>query len=167
MKSSENNKEIHLESDANGSYKTKPADNIQSRRGSLDRDVFLNTVARLGASDLHLKNGMPPTVRIGGSLRTLNLDPLPDKMFEEKIFEFLTQEQKAQLLRNGSVDLAYDLNAVIRKGEEGMQRFTDGLQHLIEKEYIDRKTAYAAAPNPEELKMQLKGIHQTQGHILG
>ena len=41
---------------------------------------------------------------------------------------------------------------------EGMQDFTMSLQSLVEKELIDRSTAFEVAPNVEALKMALKGI---------
>jgi hypothetical protein len=37
----------------------------------------------------------------------------------------------------------------------------------VEEEYIDQATAFAAAPNPEELKMKLKGINIAGGGIIG
>jgi len=47
----------------------------------------------------------------------------------------------------------------IRLGkEEGMQDFTMSLKDLIDTELIDRPTAFEVAPNPEALKMALKGI---------
>ena len=47
----------------------------------------------------------------------------------------------------------------IRLGaEEGMQDFTMSLRELVEKDLIDRATAFEVAPNPEALKMALKGI---------
>jgi twitching motility protein PilT len=47
----------------------------------------------------------------------------------------------------------------IRLGkEEGMQDFTMSLKSLIDAELIDRPTAFEVAPNPEALKMALKGI---------
>ena len=47
----------------------------------------------------------------------------------------------------------------IRLGkEEGMQDFTMSLKELIDLELIDRPTAFEVAPNPEALKMALKGI---------
>jgi twitching motility protein PilT len=42
--------------------------------------------------------------------------------------------------------------------EEGMQDFTMSLKDLIDVELIDRPTAFEVAPNPEALKMALKGI---------
>lgn len=41
---------------------------------------------------------------------------------------------------------------------EGMQDFTMSLKDLIDKELIDRPTAFAVAPNKDALKMALKGI---------
>ncbi|MGO9109886.1 MAG: type IV pilus twitching motility protein PilT [Thermoguttaceae bacterium] len=47
----------------------------------------------------------------------------------------------------------------IRLGkEEGMQDFTMSLKDLFDAQLIDRPTALEAAPNPEALKMALKGI---------
>lgn len=42
--------------------------------------------------------------------------------------------------------------------DEGMQDFTQSLRDLVEREMIDRPTAFEVAPNPESLKMALKGI---------
>ncbi len=61
-----------------------------------------------------------------------------------------------------------DLSAVIRNSaNEGMIDFTESIRQLVEKEWISVKTAYAAAPNPDELKMRLKGISVTGGGIIG
>jgi twitching motility protein PilT len=47
----------------------------------------------------------------------------------------------------------------IRLGkEEGMQDFTMSLKDMFEAQFIDRQTALEAAPNPEALKMAMKGI---------
>lgn len=50
--------------------------------------------------------------------------------------------------------------------EEGMQDFTMSLKSLVDKELIDRPTAFAVAPNVEALKMALKGIDVSQPGIL-
>lgn len=57
-----------------------------------------------------------------------------------------------------------ELADVIRSEErEGMQTFSMSLLELIEKDYVAPDAAYEAAPNPEELKMLVRGI--TSGHI--
>ena len=55
----------------------------------------------------------------------------------------------------------------IRLGkEEGMQDFTMSLKSMIDAELIDRPTAFEVAPNPEALKMALKGIDVRDPGIL-
>ena len=41
---------------------------------------------------------------------------------------------------------------------EGMQDFTMSLKGLVDKELIDRETAFEVAPNVDALRMALKGI---------
>ena len=61
----------------------------------------------------------------------------------------------------------HKLSDAIRIGEEeGMQDFTKSLKGLIDDNLIDRPTAFAVAPNKEELKMKLKGINVSQPGII-
>jgi twitching motility protein PilT len=61
----------------------------------------------------------------------------------------------------------HKLADAIRIGEEeGMQDFTKSLKDLVDKELIDRPTAFQVAPNKEALKMRLKGINVSQPGIL-
>jgi twitching motility protein PilT len=50
--------------------------------------------------------------------------------------------------------------------KEGMQDFTMSLKGLVDRELIDRATAFEVAPNVEALKMALKGINVSQPGIL-
>jgi twitching motility protein PilT len=59
------------------------------------------------------------------------------------------------------------LNDAIRIGAaDGMQDFTMSLKDLIERELVDRQTAFEHAPKPEALRMALKGIEISHGGIL-
>ncbi len=59
------------------------------------------------------------------------------------------------------------LSDAIRIGAaEGMQDFTMSLKVLVESKMIDRATAFEVAPNPEALKMALKGIQVKEAAIL-
>jgi len=49
---------------------------------------------------------------------------------------------------------------------DGMQDFTMSLKQLIDDQLIDRPTAFEVAPNPDALKMLLKGINVSQPGIL-
>ena len=60
-----------------------------------------------------------------------------------------------------------EIQDVIRGSrEEGMIDFTEALKQLVDKESISTQTAYAVAPNPDELKMALKGIRAATSAIL-
>ncbi|MBI1903896.1 MAG: PilT/PilU family type 4a pilus ATPase [Planctomycetia bacterium] len=50
--------------------------------------------------------------------------------------------------------------------QEGMQDFTMSLKDLIDRELIDRATAFEVAPNVDLLKMALKGINVAQPGII-
>jgi twitching motility protein PilT len=59
------------------------------------------------------------------------------------------------------------LGDAIRIGkQEGMQDFTLSLRHLVEEQLVERAAAMEVAPNPEALKMALKGIELREPGIL-
>jgi twitching motility protein PilT len=59
------------------------------------------------------------------------------------------------------------LGDAIRIGkQEGMQDFTMSLRYLVEEQLVDRAAAFEVAPNPEALKMALKGIELREPGIL-
>ena len=59
------------------------------------------------------------------------------------------------------------LGDLIRMSErEGMQDFTMSLFQLVNEELIERAVALEVAPNPDALKMRLKGIVTSQAGIL-
>jgi twitching motility protein PilT len=47
-----------------------------------------------------------------------------------------------------------------------MQVFNDSLKHFIDRELISRADAFEISPNPDELKMVLKGIDVKAAAIL-
>lgn len=51
--------------------------------------------------------------------------------------------------------------------DDGMLDFTEHIRQRVEEGFIDHATAYEAAPNPDELRMALKGIRSSGGGILG
>lgn len=57
-------------------------------------------------------------------------------------------------------------DAIRISAHEGMQDFTMSLKQLVEERLIDRATAFEVAPNPEALKMALKGIQVKESGIL-
>src|SRR5262249_1140642 len=59
------------------------------------------------------------------------------------------------------------LNVIRASRDAGMIDFTEHLRQLVLTGFIDHSTAYEAAPNPDELKMALKGIRTATAAILG
>ncbi len=57
-------------------------------------------------------------------------------------------------------------DAIRISATEGMQDFTMSLKQLVEDKMIDRATAFEVAPNPEALKMALKGITVKEAGML-
>ena len=79
------------------------------RRGSDEIDAFLRAVVKSGASDLHIKAGQSPRLRIGGKLRKVEREAAPTEEFEARALSLMSDEERQILVKNGSVDFAYDL----------------------------------------------------------
>lgn len=70
---------------------------------------YFKATIKLKVSDLHLKAGKPPTVRMKGDLKPLDAPALTGEQIREGIFELLTEKQKAYYAENGAIDFAYDI----------------------------------------------------------
>lgn len=71
-------------------------------------EVLLEEVIKKKASDLHLQVGLPPMLRIDGSLLPLmNTDPLTDEAIETLIFAILDEDQKQILLKDKEFDFSF------------------------------------------------------------
>ncbi len=68
---------------------------------------LLGQAAGLGASDLHVADGEPPTVRVDGTLRSL-LDALPLRV-EELLGDLLNDTTRARLAAGASCDIGLDV----------------------------------------------------------
>ncbi len=85
------------------SLQTKRADPHATRWGK-----FLQACIKLEASDLILKAGTSPRVRLRGALKPLDTEPLTTEEFINITKHILDEEQMADLHKFGSVDFAYD-----------------------------------------------------------
>lgn len=77
-------------------------------------DKLLAYTAKIGASDLILKAGAPPVVRLHGDLVRLKSDPLTDEDARSIPYQILTEEQKRKFEDQLELDLAYQLEGVAR-----------------------------------------------------
>lgn len=72
-------------------------------------DTLLKKAAHIGASDLHLAVGNPPTVRLDGMLVPLDHQTLSRNDTENYAKALLTQDKYAQLMTRGQVDMAHQI----------------------------------------------------------
>ncbi len=74
--------------------------------GAPQIEKLFKVMVRQKASDLHLKEGQAPVLRIGGTLHTLKSEPLTDRQIKSLGYELLSKEQAARFEENGSLDFA-------------------------------------------------------------
>ncbi|MEK6701156.1 MAG: PilT/PilU family type 4a pilus ATPase [Planctomycetota bacterium] len=82
---------------------TKVVDPHSTRWGD-----FLKACIKLDASDLIMKSGTPPKLRLRGALKALDTAPVSKEEFMGIAKAILDEEQFADLHKFGSVDFAYD-----------------------------------------------------------
>ncbi|MGA3150692.1 MAG: type IV pilus twitching motility protein PilT [Candidatus Saccharimonadales bacterium] len=71
-------------------------------------EILLETVVKRKASDLHLQVGLPPILRIDGSLTPTQGEPkLSEETVENLVFSLLDEDQKQILLRDKEFDFSF------------------------------------------------------------
>ncbi len=75
---------------------------------------ILTLMVKEGASDLHIKVGSPPTLRIYGKLIPLDMAPLTPQQTKELIYGILTEDQKTGFEEELELDMAYTLEGISR-----------------------------------------------------
>lgn len=70
---------------------------------------LLSIVVDRGASDLHITVGVPPIIRVQGSLEPLDYPKLTPRDTKELIYSILTQEQRERLETNWEYDFSYSV----------------------------------------------------------
>lgn len=71
-------------------------------------EKLFQIMVQKGASDLHLKDGEPPILRIQGDLHVLKIEPLEDRQIRRLIYGILSKDQIAALEDRGSIDISYE-----------------------------------------------------------
>ncbi|HMK59657.1 MAG TPA: type IV pilus twitching motility protein PilT [Dissulfurispiraceae bacterium] len=77
-------------------------------------DDCLKELLDKGGSDLHLRIGRPPIVRIKGNPLQLELPPLTQKMLEAIVVPMLTENQKQILQKRRAVDFTYEYQGTVK-----------------------------------------------------
>src|SRR5208337_5155301 len=82
-----------------------------ARHGELEIDKLFRALVKFEGSDLHLKVGSAPIIRVTGSLRPLNRGPVDDEEMARLILPMLQHDpHRMQIFEeNGGCDFAYSL----------------------------------------------------------
>ncbi|MHC4755720.1 MAG: type IV pilus twitching motility protein PilT [Planctomycetota bacterium] len=71
---------------------------------------FFRAAVKTQASDLHLKTGQPPKLRLFGTLKNTTGELLTNERLEQLIYEILSPVQKEAFEENGQLDFAHELD---------------------------------------------------------
>jgi len=80
----------------------------------MDLRAVLTAVVEQGASDLHLKAGRPPFLRIDGVLRSMDTEPVTARDLEAVADQLLTAEQQEVFATSHEIDFAFGIAGLAR-----------------------------------------------------
>ena len=83
-----------------------PSDYMEQRK-ELEIDKIFRALVKLEGSDLHLKTGRSPIVRVDGTLRPLNRGEIDNEEMVRLIFPMLNKRTTRILEEDGGCDFAY------------------------------------------------------------
>jgi twitching motility protein PilT len=75
---------------------------------------ILNVMLERRASDLHLKVGRPPLIRVDGKIIPLEMSNLTDEEVEEIAFNLMNSKQRTKFADVNEIDLAYSPSGMVR-----------------------------------------------------
>jgi twitching motility protein PilT len=80
---------------------------VEAMPNEPEANKLFRMVMKFKGSDLHLKVGMAPAMRLSGVLRLMQLPPLSSNDMERLMFPLLTARQKTILEDTGGIDFAH------------------------------------------------------------
>jgi twitching motility protein PilT len=82
-------------------------DSFVAPHQELEVDKLFRATVKLEASDLHLKVGKPPMVRVNGTLRPMNREPIDDEEMVRLCFPLMNERSRKIFDRDGGADFAH------------------------------------------------------------
>src|SRR5437899_12068177 len=76
-------------------------------RRELEVNKLFRMVMKHEGSDLHLKVGLPPMMRLKGVIRQMEMKPLTQEDMERLMFPTLGEQERQILMEAGGIDCAY------------------------------------------------------------
>ena len=82
-------------------------DSFVGRHQDLEINKLFRACVKLEGSDLHLKVGKPPMVRVDGSLRPMNRGPIDDEEMVRLCFPLMNERSRKIFDKDGGADFAH------------------------------------------------------------
>jgi twitching motility protein PilT len=87
-------------------------------------DALFRLLVQSGASDLHLRSGEPPMLRVHGELRREEQPPLSPDRLEAMLLSIMTAKEVGEFKEGGDTDWAYEIDGLARfRCNAGRDRF--------------------------------------------
>ena len=80
------------------------------QREDLEVDRYFRALVKLEGSDLHMKVGQPPIIRVHGTLKPLNRGPVTAEEMTRLLFPMMTQRSREIFDKEGGSDFAYTID---------------------------------------------------------
>ena len=81
--------------------------NVETMPNEPEANKLFRLVMKYKGSDLHLKVGLPPAMRLTGTIRMMQMPPLTAAEMERLMFPLLNARQKTILEETGGIDFAH------------------------------------------------------------
>ncbi|HZN98451.1 MAG TPA: type IV pilus twitching motility protein PilT [Gemmatimonadales bacterium] len=95
---------------------------VSEQRAAMEA-LFRNLV-QSGASDLHLRSGEPPMLRLHGELRRQEQSPLSPERLESMLLSIMAAKELGEFREGGDTDWAYEIEGLARfRCNAGRDRF--------------------------------------------
>ena len=75
--------------------------------GEPEANKLFRMVMKYEGSDLHLKVGLPPMMRLRNAIRQMQMDPLTQEEMERLLYPILSERSRHILDETGGADFAY------------------------------------------------------------
>lgn len=85
-------------------------DRLSRQDRELEVDTFFQALVKLEGSDLHMRVGSPPLVRIRGEMRALKYEPLDAKEMVRLLVPMMDERNRRIFRKEGGADFAYSCN---------------------------------------------------------
>src|SRR6187431_987696 len=83
------------------------ADRFLKRQEEIEVDKYFRALVKLEGSDLHMKVGRPPIVRVHGQLRPLNRGPIDAEEMVRLLFPMMNKRSRRIFDQDGGCDFAH------------------------------------------------------------